>query len=122
MDEVFKKADNGEVALCFCIWNIGEAIAVFDRYNRRGLIKIDYALTDFMNELNRLISRNLIEIIDVNNKIMTNGVELVLKHHIYIADAIQISCCTLMKCDKFITSDKRLHEIATREGLNSVLI
>jgi predicted nucleic acid-binding protein len=42
-----------------------------------------------------------------------------LKHHIYAADALQISTAKHAEADLFLTSDKRLNEIAEAEGLKT---
>jgi len=42
---------------------------------------------------------------------------LALKHRIYAADALQISTAKNAEADLFLTSEKRLNEIAEAEGL-----
>jgi len=47
---------------------------------------------------------------------------LVEKHHIYQADALQISSAKAVNATTFLVADKRLHNIAISEGLNSTLL
>jgi len=44
---------------------------------------------------------------------------LIEKHHIYEADAIQITSAKYVKSVEFLTGDRRLHEVALKEGLKS---
>jgi len=45
---------------------------------------------------------------------------VVPKHHIYVADALQIASSKEASADLFLGADRRLLEAATAEGLKSV--
>ena len=45
-----------------------------------------------------------------------------LKHHIYIADALQIVSAIKSRSRLFVTADKELAHVAEREGLSALLL
>ena len=44
------------------------------------------------------------------------------RHHIYEADAVQVASAKHVSASQFLTGDKRLHEMALREGPNSTYL
>lgn len=122
VDRLFEDAESSKAVICSSLWCIGEAVGVFDRYNRRGVIKLDSTLDKFFNEIKRLGAKGNFNIIEVTSELVSESVEKVVKHHIYIADALQIATCKATKCDRFLTSDKALNEAAKKDGITSVLL
>lgn len=47
---------------------------------------------------------------------------MVLKHHIYEADALQLSTSKEARCNLFLGADNKLVEIALKEGINAINI
>jgi len=45
---------------------------------------------------------------------------LVLRHHIYEADALQISATKEARCDILLTADRRLVQAAREEGIEAI--
>jgi len=45
---------------------------------------------------------------------------LAVKHHIYVADALQISSSREAGCDLFLGADKRLLDAASAEGIKVI--
>ncbi len=61
-------------------------------------------------------------IIPLRLNILKNIWKLVEKYNIYEVDAIQITSAKYVNAEQFLTGDKRLHEIALKEGLNSIYL
>ena len=55
-------------------------------------------------------------------KIMRGSIAVVLRHHIYVVDALQIAACKYVRCETFYTVDKKLAEVAEAENITSVLL
>ena len=47
---------------------------------------------------------------------------MVLRHHVYVVDALQIATCKYVKCETLYTADKKLAEAAEAENIASVLL
>ncbi len=123
VQEVYRKALDGEATLAFSAWNVGEVLGVLDRYRRRGwLEEEDYrrARGMFILETKRLIRLNLLKIVPVKTRLLVKSWRLVEERHVYQADAIQIVSAKRVGADLFMSGDHRLVEIAREEGLNAV--
>ncbi len=60
-----------------------------------------------------------ISILAVSGGLLTKSRALVLKHHIYQADALQLTSAKLSRADVFVSADKKLIDCAKSEGLES---
>ncbi|WP_228546745.1 hypothetical protein [Hyperthermus butylicus] len=47
---------------------------------------------------------------------------LVLRHHIYVADALQIVSARYAQADLLATGDKRLGQVAAAEGVKALVL
>ncbi|MEM3069427.1 MAG: type II toxin-antitoxin system VapC family toxin [Candidatus Bathyarchaeia archaeon] len=121
---LYLKAYNGDAILTFTILNIGEVIGVFDRTSYRIGDPQTYRKLKslFLGELNRIIKLGICRITPLNYMIIRQSCLYIEKHHIYIADAIQIASAKIVNSDAFYTGDKKLHEIACKEGMNSIYL
>ncbi|MEB3772291.1 MAG: type II toxin-antitoxin system VapC family toxin [Desulfurococcales archaeon] len=107
------------------MWNIGEVLGVFDRARNTGRINSrthSIARKRFLLETRRMLRIGLAVVVPLKARIMMNSWELIEKHHIYEADAIQIASAMNVNASKFLTGDEKLHEIAGKEGLESVYL
>jgi predicted nucleic acid-binding protein len=123
IDGVYSRAEAGELLLTFSLWNIGEVIGVLDRYQSRGLIsekEFTTARSDLVSETLKLSRLGSLGILPVTSEMISHSWTLIAKHHIYEADALQISSCREANCDLFLTADKMLLEAALNEGINAV--
>jgi len=123
--EFYVKAYNGEHKLSFSLWNIGEVLGAFDRARRVDRLNEDeYYLVRgrFLIETRRLSRLGILDLIPLKIAILIESWRLLEKYHIYEADAIQIASAKHIKAESLLTSDKRLHEIALNEGLNSIYL
>jgi predicted nucleic acid-binding protein len=123
VDRVYGKSEIGELRLAFSIWNIGEAIGVFDRYLIRKLIsgkEFSTARSDLVSETLKLSRLGSLDVLPVTSGVLSYSWVLVTKHHIYEADALQISSGKEVECGLFLGADSRLLDAASAEGLNSL--
>lgn len=62
------------------------------------------------------------EIIEVTSALVGDALDHVLKYHISFADTLQIASIKLVGCDRFLTSDRRLNEVALLEDIKAILL
>jgi len=120
VDEFFERAYGEEVVLVASQWNIGETAVVFDKYEQRNIISDAYEIFKiFQNELYLLTRMGFFKIIPASADIIAESIPIIFKHHIYIADALQITTCKKEKCNLFLTFDEKLKSIAKLEDVNT---
>jgi predicted nucleic acid-binding protein len=110
-DEIFDKAETGELTITVSLWNIGEAIGVLDEKRRRKWIteeEFKQTLKNLADELIKLMRLKTLEVIPVHTPILTDTWDTVMTYHIYEADALQISTCKHTKNDALISADETL--------------
>ncbi len=123
--EQYHEAYLGNVLLSFNIWNIGEVLGVFDRaYRQKRIAKeqLDEVMSRFSSETARLKKISRIKIIVLSESVMESSWDVIIKHHVYAADALQITSAIEVGCNKFYTGDKNLHKVALSSGLNSIYL
>jgi predicted nucleic acid-binding protein len=109
--------------MAFSSWNIGEMIRAFDKACTKGVLSLEDYLTvkrRFLIETRRLLRLGVSMLVPV--KLLIESWGIIEKYHIYEADALQIASAKLVKATQFFTGDKRVYEIASTEGLKSILI
>ena|SRR5579872_5081008 len=117
--------DDTEVdsSLVFSSWNIGEAFGAIDAKQQRGDISKEglvEALSLLSQETKKFVAMRRIRIVPIGARTLTKSRELVLKYHIYQADALQIESAKQSRADFFISSDKRLLDCAGLENLQTL--
>jgi len=123
--ELYVRAYAGDLNLAFSLWNLGEvlgALAKAKLLNRISEEDYTQARRTFLSETRRLNRLGLAIIVPVKSTILTHSWRLLEKHHIYQADALQIASAKYVNATQFLVSDKRLHEAASNEGLNSIYL
>jgi len=96
-DEVRKlylKAYAGEVTLSYSLWNICEVLGALDKAASIGRIDVEayqIARKRFLVKARRMTGIGLILIVPIKISILRDSWRLIEKHHIYEADALQIS-------------------------------
>ena len=63
----------------------------------------------------------MLRLIPVRLKLLVECWKLLEKHHVYQADALQVTSAKAINAAKFFTYDKRMYEIANSEGLQTIL-
>lgn len=119
---IYLKAYTGENMISYSIWNIGEVLGALDKARIAGRIDEDAYRTArrrFLLETRRLVKLGLLVIVPLKTSVLRSSWDLVEKHHIYEADAVQVASAKHVGASLFLTSDRRLHEVAVDEGLRS---
>ena len=122
IDSIFNDAYRGVKTISFSYWNIGEAAVVFDKYERMAELNAKKLLKELLREVKTLARLHKIMLVGVDPFILRKSIEIVLKHHIYVADALQLVSAIESRSKLFVTADKELARIAEREGLNTLLL
>ncbi|WP_456367086.1 type II toxin-antitoxin system VapC family toxin [Thermococcus sp.] len=123
--ELFRDAYRGEVKLAFSFWNIGEVIGTLDKKLRRGQLskdEFDFLKKGFLAEVKRFTRLGVLEVVPVHSLLLADAWKLIERHPLYQADALQIVSAKYVGVESFYTGDKRLHDAARTEGLNSILL
>ena len=121
VDEVFSRAHAGEVTIVLSYWNVGEAAVVFDKYEKRVGLDAAGVLRTMLRELRMLARARSAILVGVTPRILRRAVVLVLKHHVYVADALQVASAKRAGARRFLTGDEELAEVAEAEGLEVTL-
>jgi predicted nucleic acid-binding protein len=122
---LYSSAWNGEVKLSFSLWNIGEILDVLNRYRQRGWLgdsEYRTARVMFLSETVRMLRLGLLKIVPLRLSIVSESWKIVEKHNIYEADAIQIASAKHIKASELYTADKKLCDVASKEGVKVVCI
>lgn len=122
LDALYRGAERGETIITFSVWNIGEAFGALDRKERLGQIpkgSAAPAMKNMISESLKMSRMNALRVAPLNLDALSESWRLTLKHHIYVADALQISTAAHAEADIFLSPDKRLNEIAEAEGLKT---
>jgi predicted nucleic acid-binding protein len=120
VDELFKDAYRGMKILSISYWNIAEVTVVFDKYERILGLNAKNLLKNFLREIKILRRLYRFKIIEVSPPLLRETIKLILRYHIYAADALQIASAKAVKSTAFATGDKRLLSIAEKEGLKTI--
>jgi predicted nucleic acid-binding protein len=122
--DIYLKAYSGELTIAFSSWNIGEVLGAFDKAYSRGILNHENFLAaknQFLIETRRLVRLGVLRLIPVRLKLLVECWKLLEKHHVYQADALQVTSAKAINAAKFFTGDKRMYEIANSEGLQTIL-
>ena len=122
---LYLSAWNGEVKLCFSLWNIGEVLGVLDKYRERGWLgDSEYKASRkmFLSETIRMLKLGILKIVPIRLSIVVESWRIIENYHIYEADALQIASAKHIKASELYTADKKLCEIASKEGIKVICI
>jgi len=61
-------------------------------------------------------------VVPVSSHVILDAAKLVLKHHMYIADSLQIASSKACSATVIVTTDAELAKIAEAEGLKTQII
>lgn len=110
-------------ALVFSSWNLGEVYGAIDTKRQRGDISEDAmyeALTLLSQETKKFVAMRKVRIIPLGARILTQSRDLILKYHIYQADAIQLESAKQSRAGFFISADRKLVDCAKSEQLEAL--
>jgi predicted nucleic acid-binding protein len=122
VDTIYRDTYRGVKRLSFSYWNIAEAVVVFDRYERRIGLDSKKLVKGMLKEHMTLSRLGRLIVVNVSPQVLRASMKLVLKYHIYIADALQIASAKKVNSRVMVTGDKRLADIADAEGLKVLYV
>jgi len=125
VDKVYEKAEASKLRFTFSIWNVGEVLGVLDRYLSRQLLSEDSfkkSLSDFLSESIKMARLGSLQILPITTRSLTESWLLVLKHHLYMADALQLSTSKEAGCSLLLSADDKLIQAAKEEGIEATNI
>lgn len=117
VDRVFRDAYRGAATVALSHWNLAEAAVVFDRYGRRLGLDARAVLRSMLRELRTLARLQGARVIGVTPPLLRASINIVMRSHVYVADALQVASARGVSADEFLTGDRALAEVASREGL-----
>jgi predicted nucleic acid-binding protein len=119
VDTIFEEAHDGGCTVAFSHWNIGKAAMVFNKYGERSEADAKGTMGLFLSETKTLSLTGRLRLIPVGYETILGCLPLVFRYHVYVADALQLASCSESGAQTFLTGDRRLHEAAETEGLES---
>ncbi len=125
VSKVYEGALIGKLAVSFSSWNIGEVLGVLDRYNKRGWLDAQgysSARSQFIGETLRLLRLRLLTVVPLKARLLAQAWRLIEEYHVCEADALQVVTAKHVEADTLYTGDEKVHEIAVKEGVDSVLL
>lgn len=117
---VFRAADAGRATLQYSLWTVGECLGVLDRLDRQGRLPkggLAQGRRALFGEAARLARLGVLFVAPVRASLVRRSWDLLLKHHVYQADAIQIATALETRSDVVLTSDAQVALAAVAEGL-----
>jgi len=122
VDEVYRDAYRGVKVIAFSNWNLAEAAVVFDKYSKRMGLNTREVMRRMLRETATLSRLHRLFIIGVSPSLLSASIGLVLRYHIYVADALQIVSAKKFNSSLMVTADKRLVSVAESEGLECLYV
>ena len=120
VEMVYRSADAGHVQLVYSLWTLGECLGVLDRLDRQGRLRtggLSKGRRALLGESARLARLGVLTIAPLGAKLLRNAWNLLLRHHIYQADAVQVATGLARKVDILLTADRQVARAAAAEGL-----
>ena len=119
--ELIDSAKNGKITLISSFLLVGECISVFDKWVRYKLISsedLNRTIKKFIRDIQELSNNGMLILEPVSTSTITNCLELIIKYHLSINDAIHLYSALGNKTliDQFICSDELLSKAAKSEG------
>ncbi len=106
--------------LVFSSWNLGEAFGAIDARCQRHDISEEAmaeALSLLSLETKKFVAMRKVTIVPLGTRILSKSRSLVLKYHIYQADALQLESAKQVQANVFVSADRRLVDCARSEQL-----
>ena len=79
-------------------------------------------LKALLREFRTLAGLLRLKLVPVSSTLIHETIDLVLKPHVYSADALQIASAHYAQCKHLVTADKRLAEAAAAESLETIIV
>lgn len=123
VETIVNKAREGESILISSFLMVGEVVSVFDKWVRIKVIsarEFDKMLGRFLLDVKELVEKGSLILETINPLLISFSIELIIKHHIHINDAIHLYTALSWRpeIDELVCSDENLLRAAEKEGLN----
>ena len=119
-DIVYAKAEAGTRKIITSIWSIGEVLGALDIYRSRKLISevaFHETVNAFLAESEKMLRLGGMQIIPLTSETLVGAYGIILKHHVYEADAVQLATSKASKSAIFLSADKPLLAVAKAEEI-----
>ena len=123
VDIILDKAHLGDLVIATSLWNLGEAFGVIDHRRRRRLLtehEFSVVVRNLTNEVVGLVRTGALQVYSVRASLLTEAWSLILSHHLYQADALQIATCIKSQSKVLITGDELLRRECEDIGLKAL--
>jgi predicted nucleic acid-binding protein len=117
---VYGAADSGELHLVYSLWTLGECLGVLDRLERQGRLPsggLERGRRALLGESVRLTRLGVLTVAPLGTRLVRKSWALLLRHHVYQGDAVQVATALDRKVDLLLTADARVARAAADEGL-----
>jgi uncharacterized protein len=111
---------DGDLQATFSAWNIGEVIGAIDTRKQRGDIderSMVEAVGLFVGETRKFVAMRKLIVHPIGSKMLEESRDLIVKYHIYQADALQLATARQSASTLILTADRKLAECARSEGM-----
>ena len=120
VEAVYRSADAGAVQLVYSLWSFGECLGVLDRLDRQGRLPpggLSKGRRALLGESARLTRLGVLTVAPLGVRLIRKAWALLLSHHLYQADAVQVATGLAHRVDVMLTSDRQVARAAAAEGL-----
>lgn len=119
---IYRSAYAGHSTLCFSEWNIGEVLGVLQRKARLSSRLRAYATRKnrLHGEVATLSRLGSLDVALVSSRLLRDSWPVLERHHLYVADALQIVTARAQGCDHLVSGDGDLRVAAGAEGLTAL--
>jgi predicted nucleic acid-binding protein len=122
IDRTDDAAETGILKVHFSIWNVGEVLGALDRYVTRKILEEDEfrtSVSDFLSESIKLGKLGTLVVSPLASHVLTEAWLILVRQHIYEADALQVATAKSLNCDVLLTADRSLVDTCRRESVAS---
>ncbi|TLX93476.1 MAG: type II toxin-antitoxin system VapC family toxin [Thaumarchaeota archaeon] len=121
VDSVYEVLEKeGAQRVAFSIWNMGEVFGAIDARRQRGEIDekdMSEAIRLFVGETRKFVAMRRLTVLPIGGKVLQESRNLILKHHMYQADALQLATAREAEAALILTADRKLAECAKSEEI-----
>lgn len=123
VDELYHRAEAGQLRLAFSVWNIGEVLRAMARAVGHGWITESEARTttwSFLRETLKIRGLGGLRLVPVRGDLLAASVPLLFRRGLSQPDALQIATCRDLQAKAFVCADAKLRDAAHAEGLTAL--
>jgi predicted nucleic acid-binding protein len=110
----------GSLRAAFSSWNVGEVFGAIDGRKQRGDLddrSMAEAVKLFVGETRKFVAMRKLMVLPIDGITLEESRDLIVKHHIYQADALQLATARRSGSTMILTADRKLVACAESEGM-----